>query len=572
MQRLLLALPLVVLSCWLSCWLLGAPANAGEKREVKAKNFTWTLPSEDWSFVECEPGQVEAGYVVGVSHKDGRIKAWARVAPANGLTAADLADEVKTSTLQSLTKHGQTQVGHGRLSGLAGSLVAIQGEKGGVAFWFRGYAVKQADTLHQVLIEAYDGAEKGLGSAIDALRRGYRLIGGAGPEEAASEANPMPTADDAAEAGQEFPAGGPKKEGRTAVFPSHNLRWTLPEGSPFTWSVVTREEKTVGQLLIQARGTQERKAEGDGEPKENSIEVSLVVGLRRAGATPDLLVNASNVQEGFIESVFKGKIDSGRTKVDPSRKVGNHTGASFMLAGGEGKLIRHFVFVTVMLRERQYEWHVLMEGGKDVLSVWGKPLAALFDAVEFPNTVEPVSGPMQVPGIGALPSARGHSVDKETEKPIPGGVAKKPKGVSDVPWEGGDAAQRIAWEARSPDGLAYLYFDIRGWSLSDRAVAQRGLEEWVKERETEWRTGAGSDAVTITKGKEPWSEGAWAGAKGLTYRFTGAGAGGHPFVEQGWVVKGKGSVIVLRAQFGGANAEKTMDAAWKAIKKGIKLN
>jgi|GEM_PF-4102270 len=567
MRRLLLALPLVVFSGW----LLGPPASAGAKREVKAKNFAWTLPSEDWSFVECAAEQAEAGYVVGVSHKDGRVKAWARVAPANGLTAADLADEVKTFTLQSLTKKGPAQVGNGRLSGLAGSLVAIQGEKDGVAFWFRGYAVKQADTLHQVLIESYDGAEKGLGSAIDALRRGYRLIDGAGPEEAASEVNPLPAADESAEAGEEFPAGGPKKEGRTAVFPSHNVRWTLPEGSPFVWSQVTEDEKKMG-LLIQTRATQERKTEGDGEPKQNAIAVSLIVGPRQAGAAPDLLVNASNVQEQFIETVFNGKIDAGRTKVDPSRKVGNHTGASFMLAGGEGKLVRHFVLVIVMLRERQYEWHVLMEGGKDVLSVWGKPLTALFDAVQFPNTVEPVSGPIKVPGIGALPSARGHSGDKETEKPIPGGLAKKPKGVTDVPWEGGDPAQRIAWEARSPDGLAYLFFDIRGWSLSDRAVAQRGLEEWVKERESEWRTGAGSDAVTVTKGKEAWSDGAWGGAKGLTYRFTGAGAGDHPFVEQGWVVRGKGSVIVLRAQFGGANAEKTMDAAWKAIKKGIKLN
>jgi hypothetical protein len=76
----------------------------------------------------------------------------------------------------------------------------------------------------------------------------------------------------------------------------------------------------------------------------------------------------------------------------------------------------------------------------------------------------------------------------------------------------------------------------------------------------------------VTKGKEAWFDGSWGAAKGVAYRFTGSGAGGHPFVEQGWVVKTKGSVMFLRAQFGGENAEKLMDAAWKAIKKGVKLN
>jgi len=177
-----------------------------------------------------------------------------------------------------------------------------------------------------------------------------------------------------------------------------------------------------------------------------------------------------------------------------------------------------------------------------------------------------------VAGIGALPSLRGTHIDKEIEQPLPGGSAKKPKGVSSVPWENGDPAQLMAWEARSADGMAYLFVDLRGWSLSDGQVAQKKLTEWVTERESQWRTGAGSEAVTITKGKEPWQEGAWGGAKGLIYRFTGGGYAGHPFVEQGWVVKTRNNVVVLRAQFGGANAEKLMDAQWKAIKKGIKLN
>ena len=87
----------------------------------------------------------------------------------------------------------------------------------------------------------------------------------------------------------------------------------------------------------------------------------------------------------------------------------------------------------------------------------------------------------------------------------------------------------------------------------------------MSEREGQWRTAAGGDAVTVTKGKEAWFDGSWGAAKGLAYRFTGSGAGSHPFVEQGWVVKTKGSVMFLRAQFGGVDAEKLMDGTWKAI-------
>jgi hypothetical protein len=559
---------LVPVACLL---LLGAPAFAADKREVADKNFVWTLPSDSWRFVEPDATNKEDGYALGVEHKEGRVKAWARVVPAQGLKAADLAEEMRTALAQDLTKQGRAQVGQGRLSGLAGATVAIAGERGGAAYLFLGFIVNHQETLHSLQIDIYHGAEKDLGTEIDALRRGYRLIKGAGPEEAPMDVSRVKDDDGAQVQGEDFPAGGPKREGRAAVFPSHNVRWTLPEGTPFRWNQVTKDETKVG-FLIQAIARAERKSEGDGDPNQTTAVVELLAGPRRPGATPEALVNAANVQEDFIKQLFAGKVDGSKTKVDPSRKVGNHTGASFMLAGGEGKQIRYFIFVTVMLRDRQYEWRVVLNGGRDVLSTWGKHVSTLLDGVEFANTVDPVSGPLGAEGIGAMPSERGHSADKEVEVVIPGGSAKKPKGVASVPWEGGDGSQRLAWEARAADGMAYLFFDVRGWSLSDQAVSRRKLEEWVTEREGQWRTVAGSDAVTVTKGKEPWFEGSWGAAKGLAYRFTGTGAGGHAFVEQGWVVKAKGNVMFVRAQFGGADAEKVMDATWKAIKKGVKLN
>ncbi len=120
MRHLLLALPVVL--------LLSTPAGAGEKREVKDKNFAWTLPSEDWNFVAPEAALKESGYVLGVEGLGGRVKAWAMVKAAEGLTTADLAGEVRTFVTGGLTKTHQQQVGDGRLSGLAAAMLAIQGE------------------------------------------------------------------------------------------------------------------------------------------------------------------------------------------------------------------------------------------------------------------------------------------------------------------------------------------------------------------------------------------------------------------------------------------------------------
>ena len=131
-------------------------------------------------------------------------------------------------------------------------------------------------------------------------------------------------------------------------------------------------------------------------------------------------------------------------------------------------------------------------------------------------------------------------------------------------------ALRVAMESRAADGQTYLYFDVSSYSLAALQKDKKEIEDFVKERETQWKTGAGDTPVTITKGKDPWYETSLGAAKGVGYRFTGA-LGGHLFVEQGWVVKQKGNVLIFRAQFGGTDAEKTMDPLFKSVKKSIKF-
>jgi hypothetical protein len=554
--------------------LLGAAdtAEAAEKREVKDKNFTWQLPNADWSWVEPDAGQREAGYALGAQcGLDGGVQAWARVVQAAGMSAQDMAEEIRSELGKDLAKAGASQVGAGRLSGLSGALVALSGEQaGGTAWWCRVWVVKSSDMLHQLVVQAYRGAETKHGAAIETLRRAYRLIEGAGPDEAGSD--PKFRAEDPMGGGPgrtEFPAGGPKQEGRTAIFPSHNLRWTLPEGGPFTWQNATDDEKGKEQQLIQAVARQPRKSEGAGDPTDTACVVSAFVQPLQPGVTAELVVQNPANQEIFTKAIFDGKIDSARTKIDIERKVGNHTGASLMLAGGEDKVARVFVLVIVTLQQTMYEFRVQMIGGKDVMRTWGEPVGALIGGIEFPNTTEPIAGPLAVEGIGVFSGPRGHSIDKEVERPLPGATAKKPKGLAEIPIEGNDPTMRLTWEARSADGQAYLWFDVRSWSLTDTAVQRRKLEDWMTDRESQWKAGAGSDAF-VGKGKQSWSDGSFGTAKGLTYRYTGS-LRDVPFVEQGWVVKAKNSILFLRAQFGGANAEKTMEAQMKAIKKGIKF-
>ena len=180
-------------------------------------------------------------------------------------------------------------------------------------------------------------------------------------------------------------------------------------------------------------------------------------------------------------------------------------------------------------------------------------------------------GPLGVDGVAPFNGGRGTSTEKELELTAPGALLKKPKGMSSVQIDGGKApALRLAMETHAADGQAYLYFDLSSFSLADLQKQKKDLEDIVKDRETQWKTGAGETPVTVTKGKDPWFDASMGAAKGIGYRFTGV-FGGHPFVEQGWVVRQKSSVLWFRAQFGGTDAEKTMDAQWKAVKKSIKF-
>ena len=582
MRRTLMLLPVILLAA------ATARAEPGETKVFKAKNFKWILPSKEWAFVATTPEQDAASYVAAVNlDADGGVRAYARVV-AKGPSADAIAQEVRRTTTAGLKEVASSSISEDTLSGLDGSLVSVTGTaKSGGTLWFRGYATVLEGTLYQLLIEALNGAETKRGEEIEALKRGFRLLHGAGPEDEVVidvPRKPVPPGKPSGEGEKKPPAGnkpadkpkggsttfppnGPKLEGRTAVLPSHNLRWTLPDGSPFDWSFATQDEKKTKQQVLGLRARVPRTDVKEGEPRTNDATVALSVTPLEEGVTAQVVVNDQGLRKSIVKEVFDGKIDASKTRVEPDVPVGNGKGARLWLAGGGDQTGRHFAFVAVCLKAVRYSFEVSLVGGQDVREALAPAVDALFAGIEFIDVKAHVRGPLAVPGVAAHDVARGKGGENDLEFTIPGVTGMKPKGMVELTFDGkAEPALRIAFEVRTPDGQTYFYFDVHTYDPVVMQKERTTPEELISIRETAWRTAVGEDAVTVLKGKDPWFDATFAGLKGVGYQFSGT-SDGFPFVEQGWLVKTKKNVLWFRMQFGGEGAEKAMEPFATAMKK-----
>jgi hypothetical protein len=555
-----------------------AAADATLTRRFPNKNFEWTLPSDKWSFLDCSPDQLANGYVVGAGRRfsdQAWVEAFARVVPADGLPLAELTHEVLDGTSMQLSVTAKRGSGKGKLSGLDGTLVVVEGTVAtGAKIWFRAWSIERKGVFHQLLLTAYNDAQTAAGAEVDALRRAYRLLEGAGPREgpsAGGEEAGSALGGDFAE-GSGLPPKGPKLEGRTLVFPSQNLRWTPPEDSPFAWSGFAQDESVAQGDLVQARARSPRTVKKDHEPAVNAARVTLRVYPRLPGYAPEEHLNGAPIKEAIADQIFRGKVESSRTRVEPSVPVGNVRGSVLLMAGMlTENVVGYFMIIATAVRDKRYEWQILMEGGNDALDAFRRDVFALVQGVEFPDTTEGVYGPVGVDPVPPHGFPRGVNAQRELRVPGTDFEARKPAGLAEIEVHTeADPNVKFAWEARSADGRTYLFFDMRAYDLRDVQSARKDLEDFVKEREPKWRTTAGTDAKTVTRGRDPWFRSSWGSSKGLGWRFTGSFRD-EPFVEEGWVIRGRSSVFVLRVQFGGTNAEKAMDRTWKAIRKAVDL-
>ena len=120
----------------------------------------------------------------------------------------------------------------------------------------------------------------------------------------------LPTVALRADDPDEWPEKGPKREGRTLVFPTRGIRWTLPEGSPFHWIEPAPDEATLAGPLVTAE-----VVEGDSRAR--------VILFSNPGKFPVLLREA--VPQKLVETLSKefSRPDPARTKTEKSVRVGN---------------------------------------------------------------------------------------------------------------------------------------------------------------------------------------------------------------------------------------------------------
>jgi hypothetical protein len=364
------------------------------------------------------------------------------------------------------------------------------------------------------------------------------------------------------------------------VFDAQNIKWTLPEGTPFEWTSVSRDQGIEEGMLIRAQARKEIPAADDKEAKQefNEALVSLYVGPQPAGWTPKALVNAPNFQSSIEQNAFD-KVDYGRMKIIEELPVGNMKGAALQMVGskevevgGETQnKVRVFRVYAVGLKGRRYVWEVILTGDGMVDDVFKKPLKALMDGVEFIDTFVWARGPLAIPGVASHSQDRGSYADEEKEFILMGFEAEKPKGLSHLSFESANTGGnlRLAWEKRSDDKTAYLYFDVQSWPQKE----VREVRDWdvgkVKEREGQWLEHASSPS-TVSKGKEPWFKSRFSKGRGLGYEFTGY-LGELPYTEYGYVVEYKKYVYIIRIQLGGKDAEKIFSKDLKALKKSLKF-
>jgi len=575
--------------------LPAAIALGGPEKEFSKFGFKWSLP-DGWSFGSSSPDEVNGGFVAKAECGSASIEAWIYTSPTNDLSVGERVADVKSNGAEGLGTVSQTKVIDSSLSGIKGKAVVMDVRSDGLKGHFRTYVISANGKFYQLILRAWHEAEKNQVAEINALRKGFRLLKGAGGEdkdEALDEFGGSGDSDDDDDGSDDdsdgehgsnggsdpnWPRGGAQKEGRTVKLPTHNVEWTLPEG-PFQWVGAPTAEKEENGLFVSAMGKVERKAKEEYEKDRPPSVVRL-----------DLIIMPSNpgvelaqwVRDGAkvgragkpiweAWGIFDGQVDSNRSATFEDKKIGNVRGVIMKREGkSKGKRCALVLFMTT-LRGEQYRIRAIATGADDVYRHMIKDIANAVKGIKFLDTSEPQAGPLL--GIATTYNwTRGEKVDKEKAYRGPGYTFKKPEGMAMLMTKHGRHREvRFSGEWRNEAKDAYLYLEIRTYKYGQRGKPDPKPEKYVNERAEEWMAGAGDRASVGRKKGEIGRKGSFGKAKGLTYEFTGH-LGDAPFTEKGYVVKHKQILLNIRMQYGGVDAEKKLKKMIKTVKKGIKLS
>ncbi len=569
MQTALPRARLALLITCLACVLASPAAAEGPSKEFKESNLKWTLPVAGFQFGELSADLKKNGYVALVTGaRDMPIQAYLTSRNKDGLGMAEFEQEVVNIAKSMVGNVVGSATKKDTLSGIPATLVRVQGKNGETPQYVQAWIAEQGKRYYVLIVRNYHGIEQKRWEDLDALKRGVRLLEGAGGEEApASEAPPSLSADEVAGGSgvspEQWPEKGPKREGNLITFPTHNIKWTLPEETPFEISRVTNDESSESGLFLQLAA---EKPAPEGSEKPLRATVSLIIGKRPAGNTPAGLVNNSGTQEnvgGMLE-----ERNPGGTRIDDDVEVGPYSSATISMSGKTKEGDEASVQVWFCCHATKlYEVRCVTLGSREGLRIWKDEVETLIKGLAPVNPVEPAPGPL-ARGVPADYVARGMAGDRETKMKGYKLEFKKPKGIARLkaPGEGVDWAV----EGRSEDGSAYLFIDCQ---VIDRAgMMQNGPkpEGVASDRATNWESAAGDGATTSKKGKPPVEFKARFGkAKGIGWRFTGACLG-QPIVEYGYVVTWKQKVYIIHVQFSGKDAEEKLKKTYKGITKSWK--
>lgn len=554
----------------------GLDARAGEKKTFADKNLEWTLPDSDgWRFLEVPDAEKQQGYVARVISNEVGTQMNLMRRPSEGLAPQAFVEEVIGFARKQLEKVKAAKAFQGQLAGKPATCAFVHGEAGGgVEQHASIYVVAHGSDLYLLLVQAFHGAHKKHWKAIDAARRGVRMLEGGGPAEPAAT-GPLPDADGGG-GGEDigggtdgteeldpatWPEKGPKWEEGTIVFPSHNLRWKLPEGTPFKVVGVVDDESAHRVPLVVLRAQQ-------GEDEKSPLSIVTVAALeRQEGYRTQLQVNDMNYQNA-VASSFHQRLP-GAVTLEENIELGGANGSSFGLRGKT----KEDAYVSiedhwVALKGEVYRFRVETMGDRDTYNAFKAPVKALLDGVQFVDTNEPVAGPLAA-GIGFHVMPRGSYQGKEYELTVDGIALEKPEIFAKVHPKNSPNAL-FALEARTEDGSAYMYVEVMAFQTAALNQNRRKPEDFVEEHALTWDEQA-SGGVKLHKGRgskgDKTFKAKWAKEKGIGYRFEATFLG-HPFVEYGYIVRHRQNTYFIKTQFGGTNAEKKFKKHVKALEKG----
>ncbi|MDA1194626.1 MAG: hypothetical protein O2894_05520 [Planctomycetota bacterium] len=583
---------LVLLGLLLALFALPAAAIAGPSKEFKTDGFSWALPDQ-WVFGSVSPDERGGGVVAKAECEAASITAFVYVETSD-LDLDGRVNDIKELGAEGMGSVARQAVAETSLSGVKGKVVIknIKPDSGGEGH-FRTYIIKSGGKFYQLIVQAWHGSHASQVEGLNALRKGFRLLQGAGGQDADETMTEVdggggdgPAAGDnggnvggdgggdSAEDTGNWPPNGPLREGRKITLPNHNFEWTLPE-SDLKWVGGIEDAKAESGRLVWALGLIKRE-KGEFEkdtPDFNRLILDVVTQPLPADFKTATFVTGGGAQN-VVEKNWRAltEVESGKTRNKTEVSVGNHTGSYIKFEGPHGGLNRVVMVFTIALRGQLYFIRALGDGHTDVYKHLAPVVGEAIKGINFPETKEACRGPLLIASVPDFAAARGSDTGAEKTYTLPGIDFEKPAGMAKV--DAGSRMEReLLWagEARSEDGEAYVYFDISAWQLNISNVPNTDPEEIVKNRTEQWNAGAGESPMLSKRGNPPfWKNGSFGKGKGITYEFTGH-LGDVPFTEEAWVVKYKNHLLRFRFQYGGEDAEKKLKDIVRSIKKGVKF-